>query len=64
MCEHSFENKIMPKKHMNTKQRVYNCDKCSAELKTSMTLLKHMTDTQEQGKKDKFCCHEWFQLQN
>ena len=39
MCENSFENKITHKKHMITKQLVYNCDKSSAEFKTSMTCL-------------------------
>ena len=36
MCEYSFENKIKPKKHMNTKILMHNCDKYSAQLKTSM----------------------------
>ena len=58
MCEYSFENKITPKRHMITKHLVYNCDKCSAEFKTSMTLLKRMADCQEGGKKDEFCCDE------
>ena len=56
MC---FENKITPKKHMNKKHKVYNCDTCSAEFTTSMTLLKHMAYCQEGGKKDKFCFDEY-----
>ena len=46
MCEYSFENKIPPKKHMNTKNYVHNCAKCSAQFKTSMKLKMHMAECQ------------------
>ena len=52
MCEYFFENKITFKKHINTKYEVHNCDKCSAQFKTSMKLIKHMAKWQESGKKD------------
>ena len=54
MCEYSFENKTTLKKQMNTKHEVYNFDKCSAQLKTSLKILKHMAKCQERGKTDKF----------
>ena len=44
--------KFTLKKHMNIKYEVYNCEECSAQLKTSIKLLKHMTECQEGGKKD------------
>ena len=59
MCEYTFEIKITLKKHMNTKHEAYNCDKCSAQYKTSMKLLNHMAECQEKGKKDKLYCIEY-----
>ena len=56
MCEYSFEIKITLKKHINRKQEVHNCDKRSAQLETSMKMLKHMVECPERGKKDKCYC--------
>ena len=39
---------------MITKHEVYNFDKHSAQLWTSMKILKHMATCQERGKTDKF----------
>ena len=41
---------------MNTKHEVHNFDKCIAQLKTSMKVIKHMTECQERGKKEKLYC--------
>ena len=38
---------------MDTKHKVHNCDKGSAQFITSMKLLKHITEFQEIGMKDK-----------
>ena len=56
MCDYSFENKITLQKHMKTKLEVHTCDKCSAQIKTSIKLLNCMAECQEGGKKDKLYC--------
>ena len=53
MCKYSFKNKITLNKHMNTEHKVHNCDKCCAQIKTSIKLLKHMAVSQERGMEDK-----------
>ena len=44
MWDYSCENKITLKKNMNTKHEMHNCDKCSAQFKTSMKLIKYMAE--------------------
>ena len=58
MWDYSCENKITLKKNMNTKHEMHNCDKCSAQFKTSMKLLNHMAEWQERGKSYKLYCTE------
>ena len=36
---------------MKTKHEVYNCDKCSSKLRTSMKVLKHFAKCQERGQR-------------
>ena len=36
-----------------------NCDKCSAQIKTSMKLLKHIAEYQKRGKKEKLHCDDY-----
>ena len=43
---------------MNRKHKVHNCDKCSAQFKTSMKLVKHMAESQERGKTDQSYCDD------
>ena len=39
-------------------KKVHSCDKCIAQLKTSMKLLKHLAECLELGKKDKLYYNE------
>ena len=54
MCEYSFKNETTLNKHMNTKHKVHNCGKCSAQFEPSLKLLKQMAEGQERGRKYKF----------
>ena len=47
-----IKNKYTLRNNINTKHIVHNCDKCCAQFKPPMKLLKHMAVCQKRGMKD------------
>ena len=58
MCKYSTKKEITLKNHMNTKHGVHNCKNCSTQFKTSIELLKHISECQVSNDGNKFFCDE------